>query len=109
MSWQCRCGAHNDKAALACEDCGYEPTFAPEKSGPRLPMYREVPDRMAQPREPLTAEIKAMLERIKGQLQVVAPSVRAKAVEGFKRCPECETGKFLHLGVRFCGACYGKL
>lgn len=110
-AWQCRCGAHNDKAAMACEECGYEPTVAVDSrmEKPVLAMYREVPDRLAQPREPMTGEIKAMLERVKDELSVAAPAVRAKAVEGFKRCPDCENGRLVHLNVRFCLKCYQKL
>lgn len=94
-------------ATGGCRKCGWMPT--PEKRDNVLPMYREVPDRSQQIREPMTEEIKAMLGRLKASFEVVAPAVRAKAVETFKRCPECANGKFVHLGVRFCGACYRRL
>ena len=88
-----------------------ETPVEPEPSASKLPQYREVPERPRfQETDPVVREeILAMMQKLKSQFEVVSPSVRARAVETFKRCPECATGKFVHLGVRFCGACYGRL
>jgi hypothetical protein len=93
-----------------CKKCGWKLAQpSPSLARPNFGIYREVPDRPRPVPGPLDPEIKAMLAKLKSQFEVVAPAVRAKAVEGFKRCPACETGTFLHLSVRFCRTCYGAL
>jgi hypothetical protein len=33
----------------------------------------------------------------------------AKRYQATQRCPACDMGKFVHGGVRYCAACYGRL
>ena len=112
MSWQCQCGAHNDKAALACEGCGHEPALVSLKPNkPVRPMYREVPDR-TYTSEPMTAEVVDLVQRTKAKLGSAA-TVTVPAEVNFNgtiaRCHACLNGNFTHRGRRMCLRCYAAL
>ena len=92
-------GRHPD-----CRNCGWKPgpvrAFAAHdwtapKFTPPTPEEHEAILR-------LIAETSAKL----GAAKVERPTKRYQATQ---RCPACDMGKFVHGGVRYCAACYGRL
>ena len=92
-----------------CGECGWRPGPPAVRPVDKTPAWTPPADP-----EPLTEEQRAALRQaldgLYAKFGVPVEKLRKFTLAGVAtRCSQCANGKFVHGGVRYCAACYGKL
>ena len=86
-------------AKAACPQCGWRPAERVVTSSWSPPAYTP-------PTPSEDAEIRRLIAQTNAKLRCSTEPKPGRKVELVRRCPACETGNFVHAGLRFCLACY---